>query len=521
MARTDRFFGAALLIAAIFFVARPALGVESISIHGLNQAEYSLNTSSSRDSTQPKEIFEEWLDLDIRFDDVLIGFRYEGFQPHELSPRSAPPDSVREGIVQRYAQFDVDAASIRVGNFYEIFGRGLLFRAYEERSVRVDNNLDGALFLGSFGRVKGKAFSGRMRDIGPGSDDRNDVLHGIDLEGDLGRGLSVGGSYLLQTTRSENRHGYAIPPAPRREEAIGGRLFYSHDYFDLYGEAGRINRFEGGHESGKGYYGAFSAYPIDLISFTIEAKDYNHFRFSPRGSDTDYNNPPSLSRETSYTLISRTPHQLNANDERGFQVEAVLTPLDGAMATLSRSETAHVDGDLFRHGGLSYHEWYADWKQDVGESWVVGAAYDYISDSKTAVQNHTSVVDLEYITGGEWGIRGEYQYQQSEGVASYIVGPGSTLIPVAGFARNHLALIEFVANYNLTISAVGEHATSFEATEVPKDDFAYVQVDYRISQANYLSVTAGRRQAGFVCVGGVCRFEPAFDGVEVKLLTSF
>lgn len=505
----------------MLLVAAPASAIESISVHGLNQAEYSLNTSSNRDTTQTKEIFEEWLDLDVRLDDVLIGFRFEAFQPHELSPRSAPPDSVREGIVQRYAQVDFEGGSVRAGNFYEIFGRGLLFRAYEERSIRVDNNLDGALFLGSIGPVKGKAFSGRMRDIGPGSEDRKDVLHGFDLEGDVGHGLSVGGSYLLQTTRSENPYDYAIPPAPQHEEAIGGRFSWCRDYFDVYGEGGRINRFHGMEESGTGYYGSVSAYPVDFLSFTVEAKEYTQFRFSPRGSDTDYNNPPSLTRETSYTLISRSPHQLNADDEKGFQVEAVVTPLDGALVTLSRSETAHVDGDLFRHGGLSYNEWYADWKQDVGERWVVAAAYDYISDSKTAIQNHTSVFDVEYITGGEWAIRGEYQYQQSEGVASYTVGPGNMLIPVDGFARNHLALIECTVNYNLTVSAVGEHATSFEPTEVPKDDFAYVQVDYRISQANYLSVTAGRRQAGFVCVGGVCRFEPSFEGVEVKLLTSF
>lgn len=507
----------ALAAAALWFAAAPARAVESISVHGLNQAEYSLNTDSDRDPKQPKEIFEEWLDLDVRFDDILVGFRYEAFQPHEKQPATAPPDSVREGIVQRYGQIDFDEGSIRVGNFYEIFGRGLLFRAYEERAIRVDNNMDGALFRGHLGPLRGKAFSGRMRDIGPGTEDRKDVLHGLDLEGEAGHGVTLGASYLLQTTRSENPEHIVPVPGPQREEAMAGRVSYFHDYFDVYAEAARVNRLPGEDESGTGYYGAVSAYPLDFLSFTVEGKEYNHFRFSPRGSDTDYNIPPSLSRETAYTLISRTPHQLDADDEKGFQVEAVVTPTEGAIATLSRSETAHVDGELFTHRDLIYHEWYADWKQEVGESWVAGVAYDYIDDSKTPVENHTGVLDVEYISGAEWGLRGEYQFQQSEGV----VGFDDEFREIDGIARNHLALVEYVVNYNVTVSVVGEHAESFERNKPPKDDFGYVELDYRMSPSNYLTVTAGSRQAGFVCVGGVCRLEPAFEGVEVKLLTSF
>ncbi len=500
--------------------AAPARAADRVTVHGLNQLEYTLYTSSDRDTTLPKEIVEEWLDVDFRVNNVLAGFRYEAFQPHELSPWNAPPDSVREGIVQRYAEVFFDRGSVRAGNFYEIFGRGLLFRSYEERSIRVDNNLDGVILRGSVGPMSGKVFSGRMRDIGPGREDRNDVLHGLDLEGMTPFGVTGGMSYLIQSTRSDNPNDYAVPPQPSREEAIGGRVSYSYDYFDLYLEAGRINRLSG-DEPGRGYYGSFSAYPVSFFSITVEGKSYDRFRFSPLGSDTDYNNPPALTRETSYTLISRFPHQLDADDEKGFQVEAVVTPRDGTQITLSRSETAKVDGDLFRNTGLRYGEWYADWREELGENWVVVAAYDYIGDGDEDVRNHTVVLDVDRNFDNGQELRVEYQYQQSEGVATYLLGAGNSLVPVSGFARNHLALIEYAPNDLFTVSLVGEHAMSFDPTEVPKDDFAYAQLDWRITQENYFRFTTGRRQAGFVCVGGVCRYEPAFEGVEMQLLTSF
>lgn len=471
-----------------------------------------MSTDPERSTAKPKEIFEDWLDVDIRVERALIGFRYEAFQPHELRA-----DSLREGIVQRYAAFEWSAGSLRVGNFYEIFGRGLLFRAYEDRAIRIDNNMDGILLNGHTGPLVGKAFSGRIREVA--TDERTDALRGADLEGEVVDGLRVGGSYLILT--GEGSSASAPGVGPLSEEALGGRAAFGKDWFDAYVEAGRISRLYKKPEDviptpsrparsyddlrGTGIYGSLALYPIEGVAVTGEYKDYERFRFQPVNSTgTDYNNPPALTRETSYTLLSRHPHVLNPDNEKGFQVEAVLTPSAGTTITLNRAETDKQNGDL------AFHEWYGEYRRPIGERWEGALVYDYIEDAETSTKNRTPAIEVEFHPEGDRSVRAEYQFQDTE---TERLGNSST----------HFALLEFHANLDLTFSVVGEHAGFLDeiSREPAKNDFVYAQVDYHLSPNHFLSMTAGKRRAGYICVGGICRFEPEFEGVEAKFITSF
>ncbi len=487
-----RWSSAALFVLATLLHPAHMQAADEVTVHGLNQAEFSLNDDPDLARGFSRERLENWLDLDFRLDDVLVGFRYEAYQPPE---RSA--DEVTEGITQRFAEFDFGRGGARIGNFYGMFGRGLLWRSYEERAIRIDGNMDGVYFWGGLGSISAQVFSGR---VNKGREElnreRKDVLWGADVETELPHGVVAGASYLLQTDHTMH------------EEAVAGRLSYSHDYFDLYGEAARINRLHGGGRSGTGYYGALSAYPFSFLSFTLEYKEYNHFRFSPIGEDkTENNNPPALSRENSYTLITRNPHQLDTGDEKGFQLEVISTPIEGSTVTVNRTETTKVTGDLLRHSGLKFQEWYGEWRQEVGEGWIIAVAYDYLED-KLPTKNHTPVLDIECLLDGDWGVRGEYQFQQQENELGEIT-------------RDHLVLLEIHASYDLIVSAVAEHAQSVRPGDPPLDDYLYGQIDYRISENNFITVTAGKRQGGFVCIGGVCRLVPPLEGAEVILLTSF
>ena len=45
--------------------------------------------------------------------------------------------------------------------------------------------------------------------------------------------------------------------------------------------------------------------------------------------------------------------------------------------------------------------------------------------------------------------------------------------------------------------------------------FPAVQVSYASPAGARLALWAGKRQAGYLCAGGVCKYEPAFEGVEL------
>ena len=162
---------------------------------------------------------------------------------------------------------------------------------------------------------------------------------------------------------------------------------------------------------------------------------------------------------------------------------------------MDRSETDR------QHGALYYHEWFAEWRADVSEAYDVGVVYDYVENAQTGTKDHTPVIEVQYAPGGEWSVRGEYQYQDTD--------------RVDGIARTHLALIEYNVSSDLTLSAVGEHASEID------ENFLFGQIDYHLTEEHYLSFTAGHRRGGYICVGGICRFEPEFEGVEARFITSF
>ena len=509
-----------MCVAALVVAAAPAARAQDdsareLSIHALNQLEYSVSNDDERPPILPREALEEWLDVDIRYRRALLGFRYEAFQPYERRAEG-DADSLREGIVQRYAAFEFGpggeswSSVLRAGNFYELFGKGMLFRAYEDRSIRIDNNMDGVLLWGHRGPVAAKAFSGRMRLIQ--NDARTDVVRGVDIEARPSGPFRLGGSYL---TRSAEDPREIVPaPDPQHVEAIGGRAGFAHDIFDLYFDAGRLNDLFTG-ETGRGYYasaalyppvdrGLLSVLPIAGLGLTAEYKNYEDFRYQPlAGGPTDYNNPPAATREPSYTLLSRHPYVLNANNEKGYLVEAAITPTLGSTITITRSETDRQNGAAY------FEEWFAEYRTGLGESFELALVYDFIENVESQVKDYTPIVEVEYAPGGEWSTRGEYQFQTTDRGAVD--------------ETTHLGLLEYNMSSSLTFSAVGEYADIFDPVNRGTDwqSFVYGQVDYHISDEHFLSVTVGKRREGYVCVGGICRFEPQFQGIEGRLATTF
>jgi len=131
----------AVLLCAVAFVSGArgqSIDISNISIS--NQLEYSIEKDSD------DEILEDWFDLRYQTDPFSFGARFEVFQPSERSAgkeQNLPPDSTFQDVAFRFVDFQRDGIRVTVGNFYDIFGRGIAFRSYENRDVRIDNSLDG------------------------------------------------------------------------------------------------------------------------------------------------------------------------------------------------------------------------------------------------------------------------------------------------------------------------------------------------------------------------------------------
>ncbi|MFH1845822.1 MAG: DUF6029 family protein, partial [bacterium] len=112
-----------------------SLSLASEPVQVTDQFEYSYSRETRR------EIVENWLDVSYLFGPLRTGLLLNSQRPSEEGDRT-------NDIRHRFFEFSSGEFDIRAGHFYGLFGRGLLFAAYEDRMIRVDTALDGLLVSG-------------------------------------------------------------------------------------------------------------------------------------------------------------------------------------------------------------------------------------------------------------------------------------------------------------------------------------------------------------------------------------
>jgi len=84
-----------------------------------------------------------YFNLNYRNAGLTAGIRYEYY----LNPmQGIDPNWSGHGIANRFFSYTNDFLEVTAGNFYEQFGSGMIFRTYEEKSLGLDNSIDGGRF---------------------------------------------------------------------------------------------------------------------------------------------------------------------------------------------------------------------------------------------------------------------------------------------------------------------------------------------------------------------------------------
>lgn len=85
---------------------------------------------------------------------------------------------------------------------------------------------------------------------------------------------------------------------------------------------------------------------------------------------------------------------------------------------------------------------------------------------------------------------------------------------------DNVIAIEYLRSPNFNVSLVTEVQTKEpEAGNIVRKVWSFIQFGYKLGNHTDISLLLGTRQAGNICIGGICRYEPAFQGVEIKMLT--
>jgi len=488
-----------------------------------NQLEY------SNDINKHIEIFEDWLNLDYNKGIFGAGIRFETYEPNDPSPAISRGKKRYADIAYKYIKAEIGDAQqggeLIVGNYYALFGRGLVLKSYEDRNIRVDNNLLGAKLQARYGGITLTALTGMAAS---GDNIREEIIHAADLEYKAANQLKVGASYATNLPADDNA---------ARTMLTSVRIMPSIWNFDFYGEYGfKQNRDvrdkllkpdtsfvvyspynKNDWKVGQAAYGSINFY-YDAFALTGEYKYYDNFTFASQDGTIIYNTPPSVRKEYTYVLLNRHPSALNQADEQGFQVELNYNMSDETYFSADYGETKTLPFNSYYKrilhdnspSRVQLREVYTQAHHDWNDNWTTIAAFGYNEERDTDTKNVTPILENIFYFNEINTIKFTIEHQQT-----------TVNINDEQYYDDALTL-EYLRSPSFNVAVVSEMQTKEpEPGNIVRKFWSFIQFGYKIGDHTDMSILFGTRQAGNICIGGVCRYEPEFSGIEFKMFTRF
>lgn len=526
------------------------IGLESNNILYVNDAKLGTTYPSKFGSN-------DYLKLDYVNGRFSVGVQGEAYLPalqgyDDL--RNNGFDKPKVMLASKYIQWQDANYSVMVGDVYDQFGNGLIFRSFEDRQLGINNSIEGGRVTATFGNIVSvKALFGRPRLYSSangysrgwiGSQYARSTVGGADLSVSLSDiigseelMMSIEGSYVNRRERLDrelNGMNYGTDYFPYFEltspdlNMYSARLNLDYKGFTLRGEyAGKGKDISSGAVLGKAAKGsallAELGYNVGGLSVSAQVRRLEmmgtplslYGNIGVMGNTLNY--LPALTRQHTYMLAALNPCQMNAEGELAVQADVYYTLRSkqsrqrywnfhanySTAYTLKSYQTASgkrellwsdVNVDVER-------QWNKQWKTTLmfsRQEWNTSHGQGPALPSTTYVSN-IFVGDVMYKINKKFSLRMEAQYLLSNDYEGDWV---------AGLVEFNVAphwSVFFSDMYNLGTTKTNYYNGGLSFTH----NRTRVQVSY------------GRNRAGYVCSGGVCRYQPAYTGVNLMLTTSF
>ncbi len=474
-----------------------------------NQLEYSF------DVDKKLEIFENWTNLDYTKGIFSAGLRIEVFQPNDPDPSISRGKENYADIAFKYLSVDLShidfGIKLTAGNFYELFGRGMILKIYEDRNVRVDNNLLGIKANAHYEDFFLTALSGVAANS---KNIREDIVHAIDLAYSGLSFLKPGFSYAVIIPQNQSFSKTSLTSL-RIEPSIWNFDFY----FEFGAKQNRTikNLYLSENEKiiGKGFYTSGSFY-LGPVSISSEYKLYDNFSFTSSDQTIAYNTPPALKKEYTYLLLNRHPSPLYANNEKGFQIEINYSMDDqtnfqsnyGVTNSLNENSYYQRINNLTVSPQLQFREFFFQANRIWTENFNSTLAFGYNEEASSSTKNITPIIENKFYFDDINTFKIVFEHQHTTNTATE-----------EKYFSDVLS-VEYLRSPSFNVILLTEMQTKeTNYGELKRNFWGFIQFGYKISSHTDLSLLLGSRQAGNICIGGVCRFEPEFKGIELKMLT--
>lgn len=503
---------------------------------------------------------QAWLDLSYAQNGFDLGLRFDMFNNSNLlNPNSSYTD---QGIGRWHIAKKLDKLDIRVGHIYDQIGSGIIYKAYEQRPLLIDNALVGARLIYSLSDDWAlKAFGGRQRFL---FSTYEPTIKGATLEGFINLTSEKEGAKLFTlapgigvVNRTLDRPAVDdIGAAIRNYQDVDrfklitntytGTIYNSLSYgpISLYTEAAfksseaffdpvaLLTQDVGDPVEGKWRRASGSVYYASLgyaghgLGVTLEAKRTENFDFRADPQLSLLNGLityiPPMNRNNTYRLNARYSPATQTLSEQAYQIDVRYRFNKAWSALVNHSNINTLEGEKL------YREIYTELMYKYKRKWQVKGGVqlqDYNQDTYEvkpgvpSIETVTPYVDFLYKFTRKKSLRVEMQYMS--------VGEDEK----AGYKQDYGNWFFFLAEYAMAphwsfVVSDMYNASAGKNTPVDENDVKqllhYPRFDiYYTHKANRFSLSYIKQVEGIVCNGGVCRLEPAFSGFNFSINSSF
>ena len=468
----------------------------------------------------------DYIKVDYTIDRFSAGIQVETYIPalqgYEIGNYGDPYKVL---IPMVYAQWQDKSYSVTIGNLFDQFGNGLIFRSFEDRQLGFNNTLLGARVTANIGNyVAVKALYGRPRLY---TNYKSCWTGGADLSLSLGDmfGMQQGSLFVESSYTNRIDDQIGTPAAENLLNMYSARVNMDLAGVTLRGEyaAKGIDKSNGNYK-GQAIYGEIG-YANGGFSFTAMGrmleKMGTKLAFDGNGTGNTLNYLPALTRQYTYMLANLNPYQVNIDGEIGGQADFYYTYRSSSNRYRYWNIHANYSTYYTLHGtkannGKRELLW-QDINVDVERQWGKKLKTTFLYSFQEWNQHYNSyrtyvsnifVADVQYKFNRKHSLRAEAQYLLSgEYEGDWVAG---------------LVEYNFAPKWSFFVSDMYNHGRtdSNGVYKGTKKNYYSIGGSFTI-QSTRIQLSYGRNRAGFICSGGVCRYSPEYNGINIAITSSF
>jgi hypothetical protein len=501
--------------------------------------------------------FNGFANINYQKGDFRAGIRYESY----LNTLEGYPSTFSgTGIGYRFISWNSDNLGVTIGNFYNQFGSGMIFRAYEERQLGIDNSLDGIRI--NYEPLRGvnlKGMIGKQRHrFEDGLINGNGIVRAIDGELNINElfdstnnwklKATLGGSFVSKFNTDNNTTLFNMPKnvgaSSLRLNLRYKRLRFSGEYVykinDPYPD-NQNNNFNYIYKNGEGILlnlgYSKKGFAVDFSAKHMDNMLWRSTNVNVGPTDLLIGYLPALTKQHTYNLAATLyPYATNFYGEIAYQADLIYkipkkSILGGKYGTLIALNfaTAYVPERNFindlettrnsyttslfsRSDSISIQDFNVEIKRKINTKLKMSFNYfNFIfNDNAVKVANYykmiyaqIAVLDLTYKINRHHSLRFETQaLWTNEDKGDWLFGQ----IEYTFSPHWYIAVLDQYNSGNLDVDK--------------RVHYGLISTGY-INGSHRFSFQYGKQRAGVFCVGGVCRAVPASNGLTFTFTSSF